>query len=231
MGLSTADEVRVVALLAQGAKYREIIEDFRSRGKTMTYGTVSKVKKRNRANLDVIGQKMLMKELADARSLHVKSHQLLKRKLDRALNPEDELEDLKQRWQDGDMTEQEYTHLSRQIIDSEPSISELVSISKEMHSQSTKEPEPPAVNAAEDLHKLVQAIQSGDTVTLERLVFNADEQSSQGPSERPLQVSQFGPEREGEGRQHSEGVPPEPGTTAGTVPQTEVERTAETDGA
>lgn len=222
IGLPVADEVRIVALIAKGLTYQQIREDFKQQGKPLAVATIVAVKKRNAPNLSLIKHKLQLKEVASAANLHGKAHNLLNKRLESYEKRDELLKELDRKYADGEITEIEFEAETKRLHRLEPSIPELVSISREMHIQQKDEVEPDKPDAQEDLHTLVEAIKSGDSVTLERIVFNADSEPSEGPSARVVPSGNEGAERKSEPSAKQEDISVDDRTAGRPIPEAEL---------
>lgn len=165
-GLNIDTETRIVALLARGDTYEEIRQQIEG---GVSDVAIRAVKKRNKANLEIISQKMLIKATEDAGSIKQKANKIISHKLDNIDTNQLILDKARQDWLNDVIDYKTYEKILRKHHDA--SLGELVSVSKEMHSQSTAEDRPPA--DAKDMAALVAAIKSGDETKITQVVFNA----------------------------------------------------------
>lgn len=162
-GIDIQTESKIVALMARGDSYKQIMEQV-----DVNINTLTKIKKRNQDNLTLIKQKSLELEQSNAQAIKDKANKLLSNKLDAAMNNQALLLKAKQDWLDDVITFKEYEVLLRQHKDI--SVTELVTVSREMHSQSQDHNDDKAPQ--KDLKALTEAIKNGDTVQLNQMIFN-----------------------------------------------------------
>lgn len=180
--LSISEETKIVALLARGDKHKDIIKQL---DEPVTLVTIGKIKKRNMGNLQILAQKSLQKEEADALAIKNKANAHIKQRLDSDDTALKLLEKANQQYLNDDISMSEYAHLMKLIKTA--TIQELVSISKEMHAQSVTEEAPPS--SAQDIAALVAAIKSGDEVQLNQIIFKGD---NNGIGQPPIEPSEPG---------------------------------------
>lgn len=165
--LSIVDETKIVALLARGDTREAIIAQFPER--SLDPRTVTNVKKRNKDNLAILKEAMLQKAQDDAMAIKHKANRKLSKKLDDDDKRLEALSVAHQDFIDGNLTSKEYSLILKS--NRELSVTELVSVSKEMHNQSKEDEVAPT--PAKDMAALVDAIKSGDEVKLNQIIFNS----------------------------------------------------------
>lgn len=153
-------------LLARGDTYKQIQAQI-ERG--VTDATISAVKKRNKDNLELIASKLMERAAEDAAGIKQKANTLISKRLDKVDDTFDILDKARQDWIDDKITWKEYEKIMRKFKD--VSLGELVTVSKEMHAQSSKGDAPPS--SPKDLADIAAAIASGDEVRITQAVFNA----------------------------------------------------------
>jgi hypothetical protein len=173
--LTAEEETKILALIVRGDTYSEIQKIMEKEHRHVTQVTITKVKQRNKKNLEIIKARMQAKAETDAMALKDKANKILDKKLDRSEATEDILAKAQADYLDKKIEFKEYMEIIR--TQREVSITELVSVSKEMHNQS-KEDEATPVDK-KDITALVQAIKSGDEVTLNQLIFNSGNNNDQ----------------------------------------------------
>jgi hypothetical protein len=178
--LTIQQETKIVALLARGDMYQEIIEAFKGE-RPLTNATISAVKKRNKENLELITQRQLEKEEADALAVKQKANKMIAKKLDQSDQNQETLDKANERYASGKITHKEYLSLTKHL--KPVTIPELVSVSREMHTQSSAEP--PKQDAHKDLQSLVAAIREGDEVELSKIVFRSKDDLGDPSTEEP----------------------------------------------
>lgn len=173
-GLSIIEETKIVALMARGDNYTEIQKELMdSLGKHVSKVTLSKVRARNKENLALIAQRVMEKEEADALAIKNKANNIIKKKLDSEDKTEAIITKAKADYLDGEITIKEYMEVVK--FHRPTGLTELVGVSKEMHNQAGTVPDKPV--SSEDMAKLAAAIQSGDEVTLNQMVFKRGQPS------------------------------------------------------
>lgn len=166
--LTIEEEVKIVALLARGDTAEEIQRIMKQDHRAVSKNAVYAVKKRNKPNLDMIRAKLLEKETSDALANKQNANLVISKRLKREDKSADVVNRAQQDYLAGLIKLEDLVDITKRF--KETSLTELVSVSKEMHNQSkeedTKAPE------ARDLSALVEAIRSGDEVTLSKMTFN-----------------------------------------------------------
>jgi hypothetical protein len=167
--LTVEQESRVIALLARGELYDDIRTHVKEHfGRTISKASIVSVKKRNKENLAIIRDKLLQKEEEDALALKDKANKYLNKRLDREIKTSQIIDDAQKAYLNGEITVEEYVGIVRSH--KEITVTEVVNVSKTMHEQS-KNTET-VENTKTDTAALVEAIRSGDEVTISQLVFN-----------------------------------------------------------
>lgn len=167
--LNNVEEIRIVALLARGDTYigirEQIAEEF---GRHLSDMTIRKVKKRNKDNLKLIKERIVAKEAYRAENIRDKANNLINARLTQADHDVNVLQQAYDDYVNGNMDYKEYMALTRryQMV----SLPELVSVSKEMHQQN-KDEEAETKAPAKDLDILAKALQTGDEVVLNQIIF------------------------------------------------------------
>jgi superfamily II RNA helicase len=164
--LSIAEETKIVALLARGDTYQQIQAAFEGLRK-LNEKTIRKVKIRNKENLDLIKERQLQREEADALAIKQKANKLISRRLDQSDHDAEALVKANEDFAKGTINYKEWQTLVAKLKPT--SLPELVSVSREMHNQSSTETPPQTPH--KDLQALVAAIRSGDEVRLSEMVF------------------------------------------------------------
>lgn len=171
--ISTVTETQVVALLARGDKH----EDIRVQTGVSLDG-IRLIKIRNKENLAIIKQKTLEKQIENADLIKAKANTKLSKRLDRDDTAEAILAKANKDYLDDTITLKEFTNIMHRV--KELSITELVQVSKEMHHQSVETDTPK--DSAADMAALIEAIRSGDEVSITKAVFNANNIAPPDPS-------------------------------------------------
>lgn len=183
--LTIVEETKVVALLARGDRIQDIIDAFPGRQYKMSNKTVMAVRKRNAESLALLKQQALEKATEDAGSIKEKANKKISRRLDSDEKNRQVLEKAKSDMLDDKITWKEYKEILRAHKDL--SIQELVSVSKEMHSQSSKATDDETPKA--DLAALVAAIKSGEETKITQVLFNARTETPIQEHLPPIQTS------------------------------------------
>lgn len=164
--LTPVEETRLVAMIVRGDSYEEL--KVAIPGRTLSDHTISNLKKRNKENIEVLQQAMAAQEAEDALHIKRKANNLLSKRLDNAEHADTVIIKAQEDYAAGEITFKDYKALvakHRGIT-----VSELVSVSKEMHNQTITEEAAPAA-VAKDMKLLADAIQSGDEVVLNQIIF------------------------------------------------------------
>lgn len=165
--IDIATETKIVALLARGDTYTEIQGQIEGGVSLVTIGAV---KKRNKENLMIIAEKMAIKAAEDASSIKLKANKLISARLDVDGLDQEVLDHAKAQYLADEISWATYERIVNKSRAA--SITELVTVSKEMHHQSAEGDTPPA--NASDLAALAAAIRSGDSLKITQLVFGND---------------------------------------------------------
>jgi hypothetical protein len=167
--LSPEEETKIVALFARGETYENIRSIVKAEtGRHVAIQTISNVKKRNKDNIALIKNKFLEREEENAAAIRTKANRVINRKLDNEERKLDALEKAREEYLAGKIDLDEYAELVK--ANKELSITEVTNVSKTMHEQAKTE-EPPAVES-KDTAALVEAMRSGDEVTIQQIIFN-----------------------------------------------------------
>lgn len=178
--LTTPQRMQVLALMARGDTYISI-NDFLNRqyGITLSLSSLWQIKNRNKDVVEAMRNSIQEREMEDAAALLRRSRRILHRKLDRAEHDMTELEQLDRRYRENEIDHKEYKRLKKTLMD--VSITEVSMLSKNMYVQTGKPdletPPLPSENPRQS-EALLKAIQSGDTVELQRIILNPPEQES-----------------------------------------------------
>ena len=178
--LTTAEETKIVMLLARGDTYPQIQEEMKPI-RHVNEVTIGRVKKRNQENLELIRERLLKREEEDALSIKRKANKLIANKLDRAETEDEKADKIREDHRNGKIDKAEYDRRMRTT--QHTSLPELVTVSREMHSQS--QTQPPAETPQKDLEALIQAINSRDQVEIVKTIFKAQDDISEKPEAAP----------------------------------------------
>ena len=170
--LTAEEETKVVALMARGDNYKEIRAYMEEHGlQAPSNETMLKIKKRNKENFDLIREKLADKEAEDALAIKNKANSAIKHRLDRYEKEAEILEKAHQQYIDGEIDIKEWTDIRKRVR--EANLTELIAVSREMHTQSRSDTDDDKKTTTRDLSALVQAIKSGDEVKLQQIIFNS----------------------------------------------------------
>ena len=179
--LDTSQRMQVIALMARGDTFAEInaylLEHF---GVTLNPKTLTDMKKVHGDTIALMQRTHEEAETADAAQLLIRTRRLIGRKLTRAERDAKDLADLDYQRREGEITEADYHQRRTGLI--EMSIQELVTVSKEMHSESSKPlggellPGLPDGGGNSNLaltEALLNAIKTGNHVEIQRLILRS----------------------------------------------------------
>lgn len=167
--LSIEEETYIVALLGRGDTRNQIVEQVKAKfGRQLSDGTLVAVRKRNKENLEIIKQRWLEKNEADAEAIKHKANKILSKRLDRDEKVNAVVEKARQDYLDKVIEFKEYLEIVRSH--KENTISEIVSVSREMHNQVKETPEDRS-SGGSNTDALIEAIKNSDTVALNQLIF------------------------------------------------------------
>ena len=185
--LTMDQKLRALAYIASGDTMSQVaahlLEDFEV---TITESALYKIKKDNLDTIQKIQERLADSAAADADAILKQSRVSLAKKMMRADRDGAELEQLDQQYRDGEIDKSEYQRKKAGLLSL--SVSELVNISRTMHAQVIKQPGAPALpegpgtpthqplpagsSTPAQLESLLKAIQSGNHVEIQRIVFN-----------------------------------------------------------
>lgn len=166
--LTTIQEQKIVAFLARGDTHAEIMHYFNTEEKrTLNDMTIQRVAKRNADSLAEIKQRTLKKVEADAQSIKDKANSIIKKQLDAVDVAVEILALAGRQFLAEEITLHEYNAVIKST--KKASMTELVAVSREMHAQSGATP--PGGSDPANLAAIRAALESGDEVSLTRLMF------------------------------------------------------------
>jgi len=185
--LTMDQKLRAIAYIARGDTMSQVaahlLEDFQVE---ITESALYKIKKDNAETIQKIQERLADSAAADADALLKSSRVALAKKMQRADRDGNELELLDQQYRAGEIDKSEYQRKKAGLLSL--SVSELVNISRTMHAQIIKQPGAPALpegpgtpahqplpagaSTPARLESLLKAIQSGNHVEIQRIVFN-----------------------------------------------------------
>lgn len=192
-------KLRALAYIARGDTMSQVaahlLEDFQV---SITESALYKIKKDNLETIQKIQDRLADSAVADADAILKQSRVALAKKMQRADRDGNELEQLDQQYRDGEIDKSQYQRRKAGLI--QLSVSELVNISRTMHAQVIKvpgvpelppgpggaaQPLPAGSSTPAQLEALLKAIQAGNTVEIQRLIFTPGVRNDQ-----PVTVSQ-----------------------------------------
>lgn len=168
-------DIDVVARLVRGDSHNKISEEL-----GIAVDTVAAIKKRQSSALAVINTKVAEKKQLRTLRILDKAHELLEKKLTDADAYEELVAAIELEYANSDMTKEDQAVRKAALkAISKPTVSELVTISKEMfHESQVEQGKPTSIAAAgsreeqtAELQKMVQALDIGDEIELQRLTF------------------------------------------------------------
>lgn len=174
--IPVAMEMRIVAYLARGDKHIDIVDHIEAEfGERLAKNTISVVKTRNESALKIIKDSIIKDEIATAQKLRDKTNKIIDRRLDTAEKDLQTLESLEHQFRKGHINYKEYSDaLSKIKI---PTLTELTSVSKEMHNQAQDEASKEG-DGAKDNKDIWDVLRKGDDIELQRIVFGVKEEES-----------------------------------------------------
>lgn len=193
--LTMDQRLRTLAYIARGDTMSQVaahlLEDY---GVTISESRLYQIKKNNIDTIQKIQDRLADSAAADADAILRQTRVQLAKKMQRADNDGNELQILDQKYRDGEIDKAEYQRKKSGLL--KLSVSELVNISRTMHAQVIKVPGalelppgsapalPPGSSTPAQLEALLKAIQSGNTVEMQRIVFNP----AGGQNDKPVAV-------------------------------------------
>ena len=193
--LTMDQKLRALAYIARGDTMSQVaahmLEDFQV---TITESALYKIKKDNLETIQKIQDRLADSAAADADALMKSSRVALARRLQRDVRDGAELEQLDAQYRDGEIDKSEYQRRKSGLM--QLSVNELVNISRSMHAQVIKvpgggapelppgpggpaQPLPAGSATPAQLEALLKAIQSGNHVEIQRIVFNGGVRNDQ----------------------------------------------------
>lgn len=175
--LDTQSETEVVAYIARGDSYEDIINTFAGRGVVLSRANLTHIKSRNSQALTFMQDAIVEQQLSHAATILRKSRQLLEGKLDKQFTIQHELDELKTRFDKQEIDFKQYFDMCQAVVKRELTASELNSITKEAFNQSQVEAGKPTaitespIQARKNLEVILQAIASGDDKAAVKALF------------------------------------------------------------
>lgn len=182
--LNTSVKSKVLAMMARGEKYGTIINVLKEEH-DIDYSLtgLTELRKRHADTIKIMTDMIIEAEATESEKIKTRSLRKISRTLDRADADEMELQALEEEYRkpDSKITLAEYRRRKSGLL--QLNVTELLSISKEMHAQSSKlkstgSPQLPAGTGApvgqspQLAEALLDAIRRGDTISLQQMVIN-----------------------------------------------------------
>ena len=180
--LTMDQKLRALAYIARGDTMSQVaahmLEDFEV---TISESRLYQIKKDNHQTIQKIQERLADSVAADAEKIMQSTRVALARRLQRDSRDGAELEQLDQQYRDGELSKEDYQRQKTGLL--QMSVAELVSISRGMHEQVIKAPGSAELDAGPpqnslgggstpaQLEALLKAIQAGNTVEMQRLIF------------------------------------------------------------
>lgn len=164
-------EMKILAMLVRGDTHRSIAEAM-----GLNVNTITTIKKRNPDTLKIMREKLSEAHANSAAKILTKSRKLLESKLDQLQSDDDKRLELVRQYEDGEIDHEEFDIKLRTL--KQATLSELTGVSREMFNQNQVENQQPTSivgNSHEQkkqLVDLVRAIESGNEVELQKIIFN-----------------------------------------------------------
>lgn len=174
--LDTQAETKVVALLARGDSYQNIVNQLAEEGINVTPQAIAKVKERNTEALNYMKERMIDHAATRSQRILEKARNLVENRLDEALDKEKIRSDALRAYVSGEIEEDEYKAILNNT-GSQISLKDLITASKEFFNQSQIEAGKPTSitenpqQAKENLNRLLSAINSGDEKAIAEAIF------------------------------------------------------------
>lgn len=183
--LTTDQKLRALTLLARGDTLSQVaghlLEEF---DVTITESALSQLRKGHADSIKKIQDTMAEAEAEDAEKILSRTRKMIGSRLARAERDENAIAELDRKYREGEIEYDEYKKQKTGLM--RISITELNNLAKSTHAQIVRDrlsasPNDPALPAGASagagstpahLEALLRAIQSGNTVELQRLVFN-----------------------------------------------------------
>lgn len=173
--VSTAQETKIVAMIARGDSYETVVRNLKEEGVDIAKTTVMRVKDRNAEALAFMKNTMLEQQASTAGRILNRSRELIEKRLSDSDNYWEVIKELNEKLESGEIDENQYNTM--RPIAPKISITELNSVAKEMFNQSQIEAGKPTaitnnpVQAKENLKTLLEAIQRGDDKKIAEAIF------------------------------------------------------------
>lgn len=171
-------ESQVVAMLARNDTQQQVVDWLKQeKGISMSIANIGVIKKRNSEAISFMRKELTKHETTLAATILDKSRRLIDKKLDKALSIEEELTALRKKFDDGEMTDENYYREVDIVLRNRLSVQELNSLSKEAFNQSQIEAGKPTSitetpeQAKQSLGVLLAAISKGDDAAVLAALF------------------------------------------------------------
>ena len=180
--LTMDQKLRAIAYIARGDTMSQVaahmLEDYEV---SITESALYNIKRDNRDTIQKIQERLADSAAADAEKILHSSRVAIAKKIQKADRDGGELELLDQQYRDGEIDKDEYQRRKAGML--QLSIGELVNINRSMYAQTAQRPSDPELPPGgqqqlpagsatpAQLEALLKAIQAGNTVEIQRLIF------------------------------------------------------------
>lgn len=166
-GINAELETKIVALVARGDTYDEIIKE----AGYVSRITFTRIRKRNKENIKLIKLQMQFKVAGDVAAINEQANTKISERLQRDTLLSKVLSKAHKDYIDGKINFNDYKYVLQS--NKELSMTDLINVSKEMHSQKGDEGDGSGSGSRnpEDIAALVAAIKSGDQVKITQVAF------------------------------------------------------------
>jgi hypothetical protein len=181
--LTTDQKMSALAFIARGDTLSQVAGHlFEDYNVTVSESALSQIKKHHADTIEKMRESLVDATSSEAAALANRARRMLNKKLDKADRDANALEEIDQKYRDGEIKDiEEYRRRKAGLL--QVSIQELNHISRSMHAQSAPETPPPSgapalppgsnaqLSTPAHLEALLRAIAAGNTVEIQRLVF------------------------------------------------------------
>jgi hypothetical protein len=173
--ISTAQETKVVAMIARGDTYPTIVDKLAEDGIEISTSTITRIKDRNSEALAFMKNTMLEQQASTASRILHRSREIIESRLSDDDKYWEIIKELNEKLESGEIDEKQYWTMRPTA----PSLSlrDLTSVSKEMFNQSQIEAGKPTAitdnpaQAKENLKVLLDAINKGSDEDIAKAIF------------------------------------------------------------
>lgn len=201
--LTTDQKMAALAMIARGDTLSQVAANLLTEYEvTISESAIRKIKSLHQETILKMQETIADGKAAEAGDISKRSRHLINRRLDKAERDERALEELDQKYRDGEIDggAEEYRRRKAGLL--KISVAELINISKTMHAQTIRIPAlpqlpdtttpqanlpPGAGQTPAQLEALLGAIKAGNTVEIQRLIFTPGNNNVQTPHTVPAQ--------------------------------------------